>query len=253
MARMPAWLHASSPAPRMALFLCMTFALAEDLLALSLSLRSKMRTQRRCFAFYRALTACISRGFFLDIVSGQPQRSIWRKWCERPWGLCSVQICSTDILSQSICFRAARMAILKCGICGRSRFVGALFCLFSPSLLVSRSLTPIFARVHFFLLHLIFFAHQNTISVSGVGDGITSMAVHPHLPILAIGSMGQVRHTCLFSSLRTFFNTAPAGCSHVFSYYRGTSPPDTVRFPPIYCIFCVPHHNCFVLSMHFRL
>jgi hypothetical protein len=62
------------------------------------------------------------------------------------------QICSSDILSQSICFRAARMAILKCGICGRSRFVGALFCLFSPSLLVSRSLSPIFARVHCFLV-----------------------------------------------------------------------------------------------------
>ena len=105
----------------------------------------------------------------------------------------------------------------------------------------------------FYLLNLIFFAHQNTISVSGVGDGITSMAVHPHLPILAIGSMGQVRHTCLFSSLRTLFNTAPAGCSHVFSDYRGTSPPDSVRFPPISCIFCVLHLNCFLLSMRFRL
>jgi hypothetical protein len=35
---------------------------------------------------------------------------------------------------------------------------------------------------------------QNTLSMAGVGDGITSMAVHPHLPILAIGSMGQVSH-----------------------------------------------------------
>ena len=97
----------------------------------------------------------------------------------------------------------------------------------------------------FYLLHLIFFAYQNTISVSGVGDGITSMAVHPHLPILAIGSMGQVRHTCFFSSLRTLFNTAPAGCSHVFSYYRGTGPPDSVRFSPIYCTFRVPHQQLF--------
>jgi hypothetical protein len=59
------------------------------------------------------------------------------------------------------------------------------------------------------LLHLIFFAHQNTISVSGVGDGITSMAVHPHLPILAIGSMGQVRHTCFVQFSSHSFQYSP--------------------------------------------
>ncbi len=47
----------------------------------------------------------------------------------------------------------------------------------------------------FSCLHLVYFALQNTLNVSGVGDGITSMAVHPHLPILAVGSMGQVRIT----------------------------------------------------------
>ena len=162
------------------------------------------------------------------------------------------QKCSNDTLSQSICFRAARMAILKCGICGRSRFVAFLLVL--PHRCSFHVHCPLSLRACiFYLLHLIFFAYQNTISVSGVGDGITSMAVHPHLPILAIGSMGQVRHTCLFSSLRTLFNTAPAGCSHVFSYYRGTGPPDSVCFSPIYFTFRVPHHSCFVLCMRFRL
>jgi hypothetical protein len=54
-------------------------------------------------------------------------------------------------------------------------------------------LLPHYVCILLHMLSLIFFPHQNTISVSGVGDGITSMAVHPHLPILAIGSMGQVR------------------------------------------------------------
>ncbi len=45
--------------------------------------------------------------------------------------------------------------------------------------------------------------------MAGVGDGITSMAVHPHLPILAIGSMGQVSVSAWLCFMNQFFQSCP--------------------------------------------
>jgi hypothetical protein len=109
-----------------------------------------------------------------------------------------------DMRALKVCLRAAFRA---------SSSVSAFLCL----------------HTSFFLSSLIVFLHQNTISVSGVGDGITSMAVHPHLPILAVGSMGQVRYSFAFNSKRTRFIQFNAGCPHVLGIDRGFSSSDSVR------------------------
>jgi hypothetical protein len=73
---------------------------------------------------------------------------------------------------------------------------------------------------------------QNTSSMAGVGDGITSMAVHPHLPILAIGSMGQVSHPARRCFLKKCLNRAFSGCSNVLCRNWSAGAPDTVRRLP---------------------
>ncbi len=70
-----------------------------------------------------------------------------------------------------------------------------------------------------FLGLIMFLTRQNTLSVSGVGDGITSMAVHPHLPILAIGSMGQVS-VLSFAS----FSEADGTCLNSFRSFACIQP-----------------------------
>jgi hypothetical protein len=90
------------------------------------------------------------------------------------------------------------------------------------------------ARGVYLILPIVFFKKipsllQNTLSMAGVGDGITSMAVHPHLPILAIGSMGQVSQPARRCSLKKRLNRASSGCSNVLGRKWSASAPDTVR------------------------
>ena len=54
------------------------------------------------------------------------------------------------------------------------------------------------------------------------------MAVHPHLPILAVGSMGQVSSTHLHAQVPRL-NRFLSGCSHVFGLNRRFSTPNPVR------------------------
>jgi len=56
------------------------------------------------------------------------------------------------------------------------------------------------------------------------------MAVHPHLPILAVGSMGQVRCTHLHAQLSCLIRCR-SGCSHVFRCNWRISTPNSVRCP----------------------
>jgi len=116
---------------------------------------------------------------------------------------------------QSICFPAAQMATLRCGTCALSRYDELSFCIY-------------IRLVNFNARGLIDAVPQSALSVSGVGDGITSMAVHPHLPILAVGSMGQVsQYFFIFKS--TSLNRSLSGCSHVFGLNRRISTPNPVR------------------------
>lgn len=87
---------------------------------------------------------------------------------------------------------------------------------------------------------------QNTLSMAGVGDGITSMAVHPHLPILAIGSMGQVSEPARRFSLKQCLNRAFSGCSDVLGRNWSAGAPDTVRPLALFVVLLLAFGALFV-------